>query len=414
MSNKFDIVLWGATGFTGQLVAEYLAGNAAPTVRWAIAGRNQDKLAALRQRLTAVNPALSDLPILLGDSLDRKSLDKIVAQSRVVCATVGPYTTYGTPLVAACVEQGVAYCDLTGETNWVRANIDAFHAQAQQTGARIVHFCGFDSIPSDLGTLMVQEYAQRKYARSCQSVKHIFVAFKGGASGGTIASMMTLLEEAAKDKSIRRLLANPYALVPDREPDWSHADQMSARYDPDIRRWTGPFIMAMVNSRVVRRSNALLGYPYGRDFRFTEMSRFGKGVNGRIQATAFALGFQAGMATMAVGPIRKLLQTTVLPDPGEGPSREARESGYFRTILLGKIPDANSDAETWIKGTVIGRNDPGYGETAKMLGESALCLALDDVPQQGGILTPAAAMGMPLVERLRAAGMTFGVGPWAS
>lgn len=414
MSNKFDVVLWGATGFTGQLVAEYLAENAGPTVRWAIAGRNRDKLAALRRRLTAVNPTLSDLPILLGDSLDRESLDKIVAQARVVCSTVGPYTTYGTPLVAACVEQGVAYCDLTGETNWVRANIDAFHAQAQQTGARIVHFCGFDSIPSDLGTLMVQDYAQRKYGRSCQSVKHIFIAYKGGASGGTIASMMTLLEEAAKDKSIRRLLANPYALVPDREPDWTQADQMTARYDPDIRRWTGPFIMAMVNSRVVRRSNALLGYPYGRDFRFTEVSRFGRGVNGRIEATAFALGFQAGMAAMAVGPIRKLLQTTVLPDPGEGPSREARESGYFRTILLGKIPDANSDAETWIKGTVIGRRDPGYGETAKMLGESALCLALDDVAQQGGILTPAAAMGMTLVERLRAAGMTFGVGPWAS
>lgn len=407
----YDIVLWGATGFTGRLAAEYLAQRAGEEVRWAIAGRSREKLEALRRELTAVHPHLAGLPILLGDSLDRDAMDGIVSQTRVVCTTVGPYTSYGTPLVAACAAQGIDYCDLTGETNWIRANIDAFHEQAEQTGARIVHCCGFDSIPSDLGALMVQDYAQREYGRSCHQIKHVFTAFKGSASGGTIASMLTLMEEGAKDKSLRRTLADPYALVPDHEHDWSEADSMAAQYDPDLRAWTGPFLMAMINTRIVRRSNALLDYAYGQDFRFSELSRFGEGVNGRLRAMLFARGFQLGMVSLAIAPVRKLLQATLLPAPGEGPSAAERKAGYFRSVLLGKAAASSGGAERWIKGAVAG-GDPGYDETAKMLVESALCLAFDELPRRGGILTPAAALGMSLVQRLRAAGMTFTVGPW--
>ena len=412
VSKPFDIVLWGATGYTGQLVAEYLARHAGPGVRWAIGGRNQDKLEGLRRSLAAVNPAAGDLPILTGDSYDAASLQAIVAQARVVCTTVGPYAKYGTPLVAACVAQGVDYCDITGETAWVRANIDAFHGQAEQTGARIVHFCGIDSIPSDLGTLMVQEYALAAYGHFCQRVKHYILGFKGGFSGGTVATMMYNIDQAKAGKKMRRVLADPYSLAPGYDHDWSEKDQRGPRYDPDIGRWTAPFAMAFINSRVVRRSHALQGFRYGPDFRFSETLRLPGGWRGRLGATGATLSLALFAGLVAFSPTRRLLQATVLPAPGEGPAAEARESGYFRTLLLGKIPAGDGGSEMWVKGIVAGNSAPGYGETAKMLGESALCLALDDLPRRGGILTPAVAMGMRLVERLRAASMTFSAEPW--
>ena len=409
---QFDILLWGASGFTGRLVAEYLARNAGPDLRWAIGGRNWEKLAEVRQMVTAVNPTLADLPILIGDSLDRASLDPLVAQARVVCTTVGPYTQYGTPLLAACAEQGVDYCDITGETGWIRANIDAYHAQAEQSGARIVHCCGFDSIPSDLGVLMLQEKAEREYGRFCHAITHYVISFKGGLSGGTIASMLLTVDQMRRDKTARRLLADPYNLVPDHEHDWSETDQQTAVYDEDIRRWTGPFLMAAINSRIVRRSHALQGWRYGQQFRYHETSRYADGLRGRLQANGMLLGMGLFVGLASLSPTRRLLETAVLPDPGEGPSAEARASGYFLTTMLGKVSNDPAPGETWLKATIRGINDPGYGETAKMLGESALCLAQDELPARGGILTPAVAMGMPLVERLRTAGMTFAVGSW--
>ena len=421
MSKQFDILLWGASGFTGRLVADYLARHAGPNLRWAIGGRNERKLEEVRQVLTAVNPTLSDLPILIGDSLDRASLDPLVAQTRVVCTTVGPYTQYGTPLLAACAEQGVDYCDITGETGWMRANIDTYHSQAEQTGARIVHCCGFDSIPSDLGVLLLQEAAHEKYGRFCHTITHYIITTKGGLSGGTVASMLQTVDQVKEDKAARRLLADPYNLVPGHEHDWSEVDQQTAVYDPDIRRWTAPFVMAAINSRVVRRSHALQGFPYGQDFRYRETTRMADGMRGRLQANGLTLGMGLFIGLASLTPTRRLLEATILPNPGEGPSAEAREQGYFVTNMLGKVANANGPGESWLKATIRGVNDPGYGETAKMLAESALCLAEAELPPHGphgpngpngGILTPATAMGMNLVERLRAAGMTFAVSSW--
>ncbi len=398
MSKSFDIVLWGATGYTGQLVAAYLAHNADSSVRWAIAGRNQEKLEKLRDSLN-----LPDLPILIGDSLDQASMDAIVAQTRVVCTTVGPYALYGTPLVAACVAQGVDCCDLTGEPLWMRQNIDTFQTQAEETGARIVHCCGYDSIPSDLGTLVLQEHAYAIYGRYCNNVQYISWAVRGGFSGGTVASLMVTVEQTQNDKDKARMLANPFNLVPEREVDWSHVDQIEARYDDDLQVWTGPFMMASINTRIVRRSNALQDWRYGKDFRYNESTR----VSNRLKAISSSALFKVGMGAMTKPAIRQFLGTK-LPSPGEGPSAEARENGFFKIKFVGKIP-ATEGMETAVTliGEVGDNLDPGYGSTAKMLGQSALCLAFDDIPQRGGILTPASALGMTLVNRLRDAGMTF-------
>ena len=405
MEKTFDLVLWGATGFTGRLTAEYLAQHAPANVHWALAGRNQEKLFALRQALADLNPAAANLPILIGDSRDQASIDQIVSQTRVVCSTVGPYALYGTPLVAACAAQGVDYCDLTGETIWIRANIEAFHAQAEETGARIVHCCGFDSIPSDLGTLMVQDYALQRYGRPCETVNLYVVDFKGGFSGGTVASMLNMLEESAANPEMQQLLADPYSLVPGFSHDGSEKDLSAAQYDAHMG-WTGPFLMEPINSRIVRRSNALQNFRYGRDFRYGEAMCFPN----RLAASAFAAGYQLFLKASGSKQMRGLLEKTVLPEPGEGPSQQTRDAGCFVIHLLGNLPaDLSGSLETWVRGVVAGSSDPGYGETAKMLGEAALCLASDDLPQRGGILTTAVALGQPLITRLRTAGMVFEV-----
>jgi short subunit dehydrogenase-like uncharacterized protein len=326
----------------------------------------------------------------------------------VVCSTVGPYALHGRELVAACVEAGTDYCDLTGEPQFVRAMIDAHHVRAGATGARIVHCCGYDSIPSDLGTLMLQERAQQKHGARCAEVKHFAGEAKGGMSGGTAASMVALMDEASRDPSVRRLLNDPYALDPDRGdrgPD-GH-DQRGVRWDPDLAQWTGPFLMAAINTRVVRRTNALLGYAWGRDFRYREAMSFGAGAKGWLRAAGVSAGTTLGMGAVAVGPVRRVLAKRVLPAPGEGPSKAVRDAGFFVSRLVGTLPGADGK----LRGTVRGTSDPGYGETAKMLSEAALCLAKDGdaVPRRGGVLTPGSCMGMRLVERLRDAGMTFDV-----
>jgi short subunit dehydrogenase-like uncharacterized protein len=404
MTTTFDIILWGATGFTGQLVARYLAqqqAGGAPPIRWAIAGRNPTKLQELQQQLPG------QPPILLANSQHRPSLDALAAQGRVIISTVGPYAQYGTPLVAACVEAGRTYCDLTGETPWIRQNIDAFHERARHTGARIVHCCGYDSIPSDLGALMVQEYALAQYGRPCPIIHHVIGPAKAGLSGGTIASMLNMMEQG---KGTRRLLADPFVLVPEMAADKRPRDQSGPLYNETVATWTAPFIMAAINSRVVYRSNALMDFRYGRQFQYHESMRTGKGGRGRLNAYLFSGGLGAGMVGLQLKPLRRLLQAAVLPKPGEGPSEEARESGFFRSQLAGILPAADGQPEMIIRGRVGADGDPGYKATAQMLSETALALAeTEDAALPGGILTPAAALGMPLVERLRASGMTFAV-----
>jgi short subunit dehydrogenase-like uncharacterized protein len=401
-SREFDIVLWGATGFTGRLVADYLVRNYVGNdtgLRLALAGRDEEKLRRVANEVDA-----PQLPILIGDSFNADALNTIAAKAEVLITTVGPYAKYGAELVAACVRNGTDYCDLTGETHFIRAMIDAHEEEAKRTGARIVHCCGYDSIPSDLGTLMVQEAFMQRHGRYASEVKMAAGEMKGGMSGGSLASMFNIVDGLKENPSLRKVFGDPYALNPKgvRGPD--KRDQSGARFDKDFDMWTGPFVMASINTRVVRRSHALMGLPWGEGFHYSEVMTTGKGAAGLSRAMAVAGGVIAFMAGVAF-PITRPLIEKRLPSPGEGPSKEVRDKGFFKTRLI-----ALGEGQT-VHGLVADQRDYGYGSTAVMLSEAALCLAFDDarIPSDGGILTPATAMGMRLVERLRAAGMTFEV-----
>jgi short subunit dehydrogenase-like uncharacterized protein len=410
-SREHDIVLFGATGFTGALVAEYLARKyGGSDVRIALAGRDETKLERVRSSLAEVDERASRWPLLVADASDDAALGSIAARAEVVCSTVGPYAKYGAKLVAACVENGTDYCDLTGEVQFVRRMIDAHHEAAARTGARIVHCCGFDSIPSDLGTLMMQHTMRERHGAALDEVRLFAGESRGSASGGTIASMLYVAEEARHDKSVRRILADPYSLVPEGPRGDDGPDQMGVRFDRDLGMWTAPFVMAAINARVVRRSSRLLADTYGPRFRYSEVMSTGSGPRGLAFATAVTAGLGGFLAAVSIAPLRSVLEQRVLPKPGEGPDREARERGYFVMRLIGKGRAADG-SEVVLRGRVEGQSDPGYGETAKMLGESALCLALDgaSLPAEGGVRTPAGTMGMRLVDRLRDAGMVFSV-----
>jgi short subunit dehydrogenase-like uncharacterized protein len=401
-SREFDIVLWGATGFTGRLVADYLVRNylgGDTGLRLALAGRNKEKLEGIAKEVGA-----PQLPILVGDSFDAESLNAIAAKAEVLITTVGPYQKYGAKLVGACVRKGTDYCDLTGETHFIAAMIDAHEEEAKRTGARIVHCCGYDSIPSDLGTLIVQEAFKQRHGTYASQVKMAAVRVKGTPSGGTFASMINTVDEMKANPGLRKVLGDPYALNPKgvRGPD--KGDQTGARFDEDLDMWTGAFLMASINTRIVRRSHALMGQPWGEGFRYSEVMGTGKGAKGWSRATSIAIGLVAFMGSLALPFTRPFVEKR-LPSPGEGPSKEAREKGSFKHLFV-----ALGDGRTE-RAVVSDQRDPGYGSTAVMLSEAALCLALEgaQLPSGGGILTPATAMGMRLVERLRAAGLTLEV-----
>jgi len=397
---EFEIALWGATGYTGRLVAGRLAADA--TLRWALAGRDRVRLERVREQLAAEAPHLRDLPILLGDATDDPaSLAEITARTQVVCTTVGPYARYGSHLVAACVAAGTHYCDLTGELPWIRRMIDAHAEAARAGGVRIVHCCGFDSIPSDLGVWMLHD-AARQRGRRLARVDALFGESSGGFSGGTFASLLGVLEEAQRDPAVQRLLDDPYALDP--TPHRGGPDGPDARgvsWEPRVGRWTAPFLMAAINTRVVRRSNAVAGYPYGRDFRYAERMTLPAGVLGLPGALAVAGGTAlTGVATR--WPVLRHALVRWAPKPGEGPTPEQRARGHFTLRLLASCDDGST-----LRGRVGDKRDPGYGSTAVMLSESALCLARDPLSTPGGVLTPASAMGGALLARLRAAWMTW-------
>jgi short subunit dehydrogenase-like uncharacterized protein len=405
---EYDIVLWGATGFTGSLVAEYLVGqHGLDGLRLALGGRDRAKLERLRRQLARIDAAAAELPLLIGDSFDRASLDAIAARTKVLCTTVGPYAKYGEQAVAACTSQGTHYCDLTGEPQFIRRMIDRHHDAARENGVRIVNCCGFDSVPSDIGTFMLHRAFAARGGR-IERVRCFASEINGGVSGGTIASAMQLADESKADHSVLKIVEDPYSLYPRGEaPGPDGRDQMGVRRDEDIDMWTAPFVMSMINAKVVRRSNALLDFAYGRDFRYQEVASTGKGIKGLVRAAAISVGMALMMPALAVGPVRKLAERR-LPKPGEGPSREAIEQGHFVCQLIGNGVDAEGKPLE-LRGSVEGTKDPGYGETAKMLGESAMALASDELDSPGGLLTPASAMGEMLLERLRAAGMTFRV-----
>ncbi len=401
---ELDVVVWGATGFTGKLVAEHLLERhgAEGGLRWAIGGRNQAKLESVRKEL---GEGAAALPLIVGDSDDDAFVAELAERTAVVCTTVGPYAQYGSKLVAACAAKGTDYCDLTGEAQWIRRMIDAHEKEAAATGARIVHTCGFDSIPSDLGVHFLQREMRARHGVVAPRVSFRVAGFSGAASGGTIASMMNLMEEASRDPKVRRILANPYGLNPEGErhgPDGR--DRTGPSFDEDFGQWIGPFVMAAINERVVRRSNALLGFPYGREFRYDEATLLGTGPVSAVKAAGLSAGVVGTMAAAAIGPLRGVLGR-FLPAPGEGPNQKQREEGYFDVRLFGEHP---SDAGKSLFARVTGDRDPGYGATSRMLGEAAVCLAEDELTSPGGIHTPTSAMAEPLLVRLEAhAGMAF-------
>lgn len=410
---KHDLVLWGATGFTGRLVAEHLAERYdSNELKWAIAGRNEDKLESLRNHLAETDPNLESLPILVGDALDRQSLKEIAKKTKVICSTVGPYSLYGTDLVEVCVDQKTHYCDLTGESHWMQNMIDRHHQKAMNDETRIVHSCGFDSIPSDIGALLVQEYAKETFDYPCSSIKSFAKSSSFQLSGGTLASMVKTFEDASEDSHVREVLRNPYSLAPEGErtgPD--EGLQKSPGYDDDIREWTAPFIMAMTNEKVVRRTNALFGYPWGRDFRYSESLPTGSGLTGVGMAVGISGVVALMMGSFSVGPIRNFLSNYVLPESGEGPDRDTIENSSFSMRFIGKGSTSTDQGSFEVEAEVKGNRDPGYGATAWMLGESAVCLANDQTSTslEGGVLTPATGIGLPLVDRLENVGMSFSV-----
>lgn len=402
---EFDVVVYGATGFTGSLVAAYLleqygCGN---ELNWAIAGRSPHKLAELKEQLGADAAALETI---VADSDDAEALANLVARTRVVLTTVGPYALYGARLVAACVAAGTHYCDLAGEVQWIRRMIDKHHEHAAETGARIVNCCGFDSIPMDMGVYFLQQEARRRHGHFCNDIAMFVKATRGSASGGTLASMMNVVREAREDRNVARVLGDPYALNPEGEREGPDGrDQQKVLHDADAGTWTAPFIMAGINTRVVRRSNALAGYPYGRDFRYREAVMTGAGGAGWLKGNLMAVGLGALATGIYFEPTRKLLRKFVLPKPGEGPDKDAREAGFFNLMQVGKLPDG-----TVLHTRITGDRDPGYGSTSKMLAEAAVCLAKDELDSPGGVLTPAVAMGDALLQRLRDnAGLTFNI-----
>jgi short subunit dehydrogenase-like uncharacterized protein len=400
---ELDVVVFGATGFVGRLVAAYLARAAPDGLRVGLAGRSVERLAAVRSGL---GPRAAAWPLIEADSSDVASLNALVARTRVIATTVGPYRRLGMPLVRACVEAGTHYADLTGEVAFMRESIDTCHEEAARRGVRIVHACGFDSIPSDLGVFMLHEAVKADGAGDLEDTTLVISALKGGLSGGTIDSMRGQIKEVRADPKIRRLVADPYALSPDRAEEPALGDErdlMTLRHDGTLGMWVGPFLLAGANTRVVRRSNALQGWAYGRRFRYREVTGYGDGVMAPVKGAALAsavLGLGAGMS---FGPSRALLGR-VLPSPGEGPSAKSREAGFFRIAI-----HAKTSSGTRYVARVAAKGDPGYAATSMMLGEALMSLARDDLPARAGVLTPATAMGMQLVERLRAAGMSLHV-----
>ena len=395
----FDLVLFGATGFTGRLVADYLA--SAPkregrSIHWAIAGRNEQKLEAISQQLDHV-------PVLLCDAMDPAQCKAIAEQANAICTTVGPYGKYGAALVAACADAGTHYCDLTGEVNFMRASIDANHERAKQTGARIVHACGFDSIPSDLGTWQTQAAFKERYGHYAQSVSAYYGESSGGLSGGTIASMFAIADAATNDKSIGRILRNPYALDPDPKGQHAPIDKRLMGWDSDLKMFYVPFLMAPTNGPVVRRGVALAGYPWGEDFTYREVMSTPANVRGVVMA-AGVTGMLGAMGAVLASPALRGQLKKRLPQPGDGPSEEKREKGHWKVRYLAK---RGGEKLLCVWGDPNG--DPGYKSTAKMLGESALCLAYDNLTSAPGCTTPAVAMGNFLANRLKAAGLTFEV-----
>lgn len=401
----YDLIVFGATGFVGRLVTDYLARHTEieSDLKWALAGRSEAKL---RELAASVASGGREVPIVVAHSDDAASLSTMCRRTKVVISTVGPYDLYGEPLVQACVDTGTDYCDLTGEISWVRRMLDRYEKSAADSGARIVHSCGFDSIPSDMGVYFLQQQAHQRFGLYCSQVNMRVKNIKGGASGGTIASFINELRKAGRDKQVRKTLADPYSLCP---PEFStrvpQHSLLSARYEEAFSAWAAPFAMAVVNEHVVLRSNALADPRHNDELIYNEGVLTGKGFKGRMHAGVMTFAMGAFMMAILIPQLRRLLERFILPKPGQGPSPESRQKGFFNILFHGRTPEGQT-----LKIRVTGDRDPGYAATSKMLTQAAICLARDISKQEkpGGFWTPSTIFGDRLIERLRAhAGMTF-------
>ena len=398
----WDVVLYGATGFVGRQTVAYFAAHA-DGLRWALAGRSADRLEQVRD---ACGPDAADAGLIVADAHDDAALDALAADTRVVLSTAGPFALYGSALVAACVERRTHYVDITGETPGARGLIDRHHEKAAHDGTRIVPCCGFDSVPSDLGAWLVAEAMRTRHGEPCIDVQACF-SMRGGVNGGTLASALNLMETGEASRVADPFLLNPPGTAP--RGGAIHADPIGPHHDPDFDAWLGPFVMGPVNTRVVRRSAALLaGGPdaaYSPDFRYQEYLRVGRGRLAALAAAGISAGMAAGQASMRLGAVRRMARSLV-PAPGEGPSERSMDEGSFRCELIGRAAGGQV-----VRGRIADRGDPGNRATTKFVCEAALTLAgdapLPDGAGTGGVLTPATALGEAYARRLVDAGMTI-------
>ena len=396
-TQQLDLIIWGATGFTGQLVSEYINKKYSNTaLKWGIAGRNKEKASVIAKRLNIAKDR-----VFIADCNNIESLIKLTSKTKVICTTVGPYAKLGTNLIDACIKTNTNYCDITGETQWIRKMIDKYHSKAKENKIKIINSCGFDSIPSDMGVFYSQKKLFEKTGEYANKINMRVAGAKGGISGGTYNSLSNVLEEARVDKEVRKTLTNPYGLNPiDKQNGPDKADLQSVIFDKVSNSWIAPFVMAGINTKIVRRSHALIDFKYGSDFSYDEATLSGKGVLGQVKGYLSLIPIF--LATRKKGSFIKNIVDYVLPKSGEGPSEKTRISGYYNLRFY-----LTQQNKIYLS-KVIGDMDPGYGSTSKMLAESAVCLALDKTPETYGILTPSVALGNPLLKRLQEnAGLTF-------
>jgi len=404
--NQFDVIIWGASGFTGKWVAKHFFDHYQNTdLRWAIAGRNEEKLKTV---LSFIGDESEVVPYFIADSKDEDSLYSLVDKTTVILTTVGPYAYYGNELVRICAETGTHYCDLTGEVPWMRRMIDQHHETAQKSGAKIVFSCGFDSIPSDMGVYFLQKQAIAAFGEPVSDITLYVIKMKGGASGGTVYSLLNVIEEAKQNKEVVKLLNNPYSLNPDpnfKGPD--KQDQTAALFDTHLQKWTAPFVMSGINTRIVRRSNALMDFKYGQEFKYKETQVTGRGIKAKLSARTMAMGVKALWFMASKDSSLAFLKKYILPKQGQGPKVDPDDPGFYVLRLVGTALDGSV-----LTAIVKGDSDPGYGSTSKILSEAAICLADYEhtLEAGGGCWTPASVMGDPLLKRLQNnAGLTFDV-----
>lgn len=404
ISNPYDIIIFGATSFVGKLICEYMIKQfSTDEVSWALAGRSESKLNELKKNL---GDKAKDLPVIIADASDLDALKSMCEQTKVVMSTVGPYDLYGETLIQACVETGTDYCDLTGEPHWIKKMLESYEEQAKQSGARIVHCTGFDSIPSDLGVYFTQREAQKQFGTHCSDIKMRIKNMRGGASGGTIATALNIAKELKENPQVRRDMVNPYSLCPKEHGFKTRQNPIKLEFDDTFKTWVGPFFMSSINTRIVHRSNALSKKSYGENFHYSEGVMTGKGFKGKVRARSIYWGLAAFFTGAGFGPIRAFLGRFVLPKPGEGPSPKAQQNGFYDFRFVGTTEDGQE-----IRTKVYGDMDPGYGSTAKIISQAAMCLAHEvssDV--KGGFWTPATLLGDKLIDRLNShSGVTFEV-----